>query len=178
MIFGYARVSTTDQNLDAQLDALKVAGAERIFQEKITGATRARAELDLMLQHARKDDVVVVTKLDRLARSLSDLIEIVTALKDRGVGFRSLGESIDTTTPTGRLIFHVFGSLAEFERERIVERTREGHAAAQNRGRIGDRPDATSKDQCEEVCRMRELGRPIGEVARLFEVSVSTVRRT
>ena len=177
MIFGYARVSTTGQNLDAQLDALKAAGAERIFQEKITGATRARAELDAMLLQTRKGDVVVVTKLDRLARSLSDLIEIVTALKDRGVGFRSLGESIDTTTPTGRLIFHVFGSLAEFERERIVERTREGLAAARNRGRIGGRPGALSKDQREEVRQMRELGRPVLEIAGLFEVSVSTVRR-
>ena len=177
MIFGYARVSTTDQNLDGQLDALKAAGAERIFQEKITGATRARAELDAMLLQTRQDDVVVVTKLDRLARSLSDLIEIVTALKDRGVGFRSLGESIDTTTPTGRLIFHVFGSLAEFERERIVERTHEGLAAARSRGRIGGRPGALSKDQREEVRRMRDLGRPIGEIARLFEVSVSTARR-
>ena len=145
MIFGYARVSTSDQNLDAQLDALKAAGAERIFQEKITGATRARAELDAMLLQTRQDDVVVVIKLDRLARSLSHLIEIVTALKDRGVGFRSLGESIDTTTPTGRLNFHVFGSLAEFERERIVERTCEGLTAARSRGRIGGRPGALSK---------------------------------
>ena len=177
MIFGYARVSTTDQNLYAQFDALKAAGAERIFYEKITGKTRARAELETMLQHARKDDVVVVTKLDRLARSLSDLIEIVTMLRERGVGFRSLGESIDTTTPTGRLIFHVFGSLAEFERERIVERTREGLAAARNRGRIGGRPGALSKDQREEVRHMRDSGRPIGEIARLFQVSVSTVRR-
>ncbi len=178
MNFGYARVSTIDQNLDAQFDALKAAGAERIFHEKITGTTRARPELEAMLEHVRKDDVVVVTKLDRLARSLFDLIEIVTALRDRGVGFRSLGESIDTTTPTGRLIFHVFGSLAEFERERIVERTREGLAAARHRGRVGGRPGALTGDQREEVRRMRELGRSIGEIARLFEVSVSTVRRT
>lgn len=102
----------------------------------------------------------------------------MTTLRQRGVGFRSLGESIDTTTPTGRLIFHVFGSLAEFERERIVERTREGLAAARNRGRVGGRPGALTKDQREEVRRMRELGRPIGEIARLFEVSASTVRRT
>jgi DNA invertase Pin-like site-specific DNA recombinase len=177
MIFGYARVSTTDQNLDAQLDALKGAGVERIFQEKITGSTRVRPELDALLQHVRKDDVVVVTKLDRLARSLTDLLELVTTLKDRGVGFRSLGESIDTTTPTGRLIFHVFGSLAEFERERIVERTREGLASARRRGRVGGRPGALNQDQRAEVRQMRELGRPIGEIAHLFKVSVSTVRR-
>ena len=178
MIFGYARVSTTEQNLDGQLDALRSAGAERVFQEKVTGTIRARAELDALLSQVRDGDVVVVTKLDRLARSLTDLISIVTSLKERGVGFRSLGESIDTTTPTGRLIFHVFGSLAEFERERIVERTREGLVSARQRGRIGGRPSALTKEQCEEVNRMRMGGRPIGEIARLFKVSVSTVRRT
>ena len=130
MIFGYARVSTQEQNLDAQLDALKAAGAEKIFKEKLTGKSKNRPQLEKLLEHLRTGDVVMVTKYDRLARSLKDLINIVESIKENGAGFRSLGEDIDTTTPSGRLIFHVFGSIAEFERERIAERTREGLEAA------------------------------------------------
>jgi DNA invertase Pin-like site-specific DNA recombinase len=179
MIIGYARVSTDDQNLDGQIDALEAAGAERIFKEKITGSTAARPELQKLLDQLRKGDVIVVTKYDRLARSLKDLIEIVGAIRERGAGFRSLGEDIDTTTPTGRLIFHVFGSIAEFERERIIERTNEGLTAARKRGRVGGRPPALSADQRDEVRRMRdEERRSITEIARLFKVSVHTVRRT
>ena len=107
----------------------------------------------------------------------SSLLSIIPNLKERGVGFRSLGESIDTTTPTGRLIFHVFGSLAEFERERIVERTLEGLASARKRGRVGGRPSVLNKEQSEEVRKMRKTGRTISEITRLFNVSVSTVRR-
>ena len=140
MIFGYARVSTQDQNLDAQLDALKVAGAEKIFKEKITGKTKNRPQLDKLLEQLRANDVVIVTKYDRLARSLKDLIMIVEAIRERGAGFKSLGEDIDATTSVGRLVFHVFGSIAEFERERIAERTREGLNAARSRGRVGGRP--------------------------------------
>ena len=116
MIIGYARVSTDEQNLDAQIDALNVAGAERIFQEKVTGKNRQRPELQRLLDQLRSDDVVIITKYDRLARSLRDLIEIVDQFRECGAGFRSLAEDIDTTTPSGRLIFHVFGSIAEFER--------------------------------------------------------------
>lgn len=178
MIFGYARVSTDDQNFDAQLDALQVAGVERIFKEKITGKLRKRPELDRLLEQLRADDVIIVTKYDRLARSLKDLIDIVDLIRERGAGFKSLGEDIDTTTPAGRLVFHVFGSIAEIERERIVERTKEGLAAARMRGRIGGRPPALSRDQREEVCRMRDQAhRPIGEIAGLFNVSRDTVRR-
>jgi DNA invertase Pin-like site-specific DNA recombinase len=178
MIFGYARVSTDDQNLDAQLDALQAAGVERIFKEKITGKARTRPELERLLEQMRPNDVIIVTKYDRLARSLKDLIDIVDLIRERGAGFKSLGEDIDTTTPAGRLVFHVFGSIAEFERERIVERTKEGLAAARSRGRVGGRPPALSHDQREEVRRMRDHEhRPIGEVARLFEVSKDTVRR-
>lgn len=140
MIIGYARVSTDDQTLDAQIDALEDAGAERIFKEKQTGKTRNRIELSKLLDQLRSEDVVIVTKYDRLARSLRDHIEIVDNIRERGAGFRSLGEDIDTTTSAGRLVFHVFGSIAEFERERIVERTKEGLAAARRRGRIGGRP--------------------------------------
>ena len=162
MIIGYARISTTDQNLDAQLDALSAAGAERVFSDTISGSTRKRPELDRMLDQLRDGDVIVVTKYDRLPRSLRDLLDIVEAIKERGAGFRSLAEDIDTTTPAGRLIFHVFASIAQFERERISERTKEGLAAARKRGRVGGRPSALTVDQKAEVRRMRdEEGRSI-----------------
>jgi DNA invertase Pin-like site-specific DNA recombinase len=174
MIIGYARVSTEDQSLDGQLDALKAAGAERIFADKITGTARSRPELDRLLDQLRQGDVITVTKYDRLARSLRDLLDIVDAIQARGAGFRSLAEDIDTTTPAGRLVFHVFASIAQFERERISERTKEGLDAARKRGRVGGRPPA----QKAEVRRMRdEELRPLPEIAQLFRVSVKTIRR-
>ena len=178
MIIGYARVSTDDQSLDGQLDALKVAGAERIFADKITGTARSRPELDRLLDQLRQGDVITVTKYDRLARSLRDLLDIVDAIQARGAGFRSLAEDIDTTTPAGRLVFHVFASIAQFERERISERTREGLEAARKRGRVGGRPPALSAVQKAEVRRMRDgEGRSIQDIACLFKVSTKTVRR-
>ena len=178
MIFGYARVSTDDQLLDAQTDALTAAGAERVFADKITGTARKRPQLDQLLDQLRQGDVIVVTKYDRLARSLRDLLDIVETIKERGGGFRSLAEDIDTTTPAGRLVFHVFASIAQFERERISERTREGLEAARKRGRVGGRPPALSAAQRDEVRRMRdEEGRRLSEIAQLFRVSVKTVRR-
>lgn len=178
MIIGYARVSTDDQNLDAQTDALKAAGAERIFSDKISGVRRDRPELGAMLDQLRPGDVVVVAKYDRLARSLRDLLDLVETIKDRGAGFRSLAEDIDTTTSAGRLVFHVFASIAQFERERIAERTKEGLQAAKARGRIGGRPPALTADQKAEVRRMRDdEQRHVSEIARLFKVSERTVRR-
>ncbi|WP_299632353.1 recombinase family protein [uncultured Roseobacter sp.] len=178
MIFGYARVSTDDQALDAQIDALRDAGVHKVFTEKKTGKTRQRAELMRLLEQLREDDVVIVTKYDRLARSLRDLIDIIELIRERGAGFRSLGEDIDTTTPAGRLVFHVFGSIAEFERERIVERTKEGLAAARKRGRIGGRRPVLNTEQKEAVRQMRdEEKRSLGEIARLFGVSKQTVSR-
>lgn len=178
MILGYARVSTWDQNLDGQQDALTAAGAERIFADTITGTARDRPELDRLLSELRSGDVVVVTKYDRLARSLKDLLEIVELIQARGAGFRSLGEDIDTTTPAGRLVFHVFASIAQFERERIVERTKEGLEVARKRGRVGGRPPALSPAQKAEVKRMRDVEmRPIPEIAALFGVSGKTIRR-
>lgn len=178
MILGYARVSTKDQSLNGQHDALKAAGAERIFADTISGTARSRPELDRLLKELRAGDVVVVTKYDRLARSLKDLLEIVDLIQARGVGFRSLGEDIDTTSPAGRLVFHVFASIAQFERERIVERTREGLEAARKRGRIGGRPPALSTAQKVEVKRMRDVEkRLIPEIAALFKVSEKTIRR-
>jgi DNA invertase Pin-like site-specific DNA recombinase len=178
MNLGYARVSTKEQTLDGQHDVLKAAGAVRIFADTITGTARSRPELDRMLKELRSEDVVVVTKYDRLARSLKDLLEIVDLIQARGAGFRSLGEDIDTTTSAGRLIFHVFASIAQFERERIVERTKEGLEAARRRGRIGGRPPALSPAQKVEVKRMRDVEmRPIPEIAALFKVSDKTIRR-
>ena len=178
MIIGYARVSTGDQNLEAQVDLLEAAGAEKIFLEKRTGKDRKRPELEKLLEQLRADDIVAVTKYDRLARSLKDLIEIVEQIKERNAGFRSLGEGIDTTSSAGRLIFHVFGSIAEFERERIAERTREGLAAARKRGRVGGRPRALSDEAKTEIRRMRDQDhRPIAEIARAFKVSRSTIYR-
>lgn len=178
MIIGYARVSTEDQNLYAQLDALERAGVQRIFVDKISGSLRKRPELERMLDQLRDGDVVVVAKYDRLARSLRDLLDIVDAIKAHGAGFRSLAEDIDTTTPAGRLVFHVFASIAQFERERISERTKEGLDAARKRGRVGGRPPALSAAQREEVRRMRDIeGRSLSEIAALFKVSTKTLRR-
>lgn len=179
MLIGYARISTEDQSLDAQLDALAGVGAERIFSDRISGSRRNRPELDRLLDQLRDGDVVVVTKYDRLARSLRDLLDIVEAIWECGAGFRSLAEDIDTTTPAGRLVFHVFASIAQFERERISERTREGLEAARRRGRVGGRPPALTPAQRIEVRRMRdEEQRPMPEIASLFRVSVKTIRRT
>lgn len=178
MLVGYARVSTEDQQLDSQVQALTAAGAERIWAEKVSGTKTNRDELAKLLDQLRPDDVVVVTKYDRLSRSLQDLLSIVEVIREKGAGFRSLAEEIDTTTPAGRLVFHVFASIAQFERERISERTREGLAAARKRGRVGGRPAALSPEQRKEVRAMRDdQGRGIAELARLFGVSPNTIRR-
>ncbi|WP_432256621.1 recombinase family protein [Limimaricola sp. AA108-03] len=178
MILGYARVSTGGQNLEAQVEALKAAGAERIYSEKISGSQLDRPELDRLLDQLRPGDVVVVAKYDRLSRSLQDLLIIVETIRNRGAGFRSLAEDIDTTTPAGRLVFHVMSSIAQFELERIAERTKEGLAAARKRGRVGGRPPALSNERRAEVQRMRDQeGRSISELARLFQVSPNTIRR-
>ncbi|MDR6267674.1 DNA invertase Pin-like site-specific DNA recombinase [Roseobacter sp. N2S] len=171
-------MSTADQTTNAQNDALQAAGAERLFQDSLSGATRARPQLETLLAQLRPGDVVMVTKYDRLARSLRDLIDIVEQIGAAGAGFRSLAEDIDTTTPAGRLVFHVFGSIAEFERARIAERTREGLAAARKRGRVGGRPVALSPEARAEVRRMRESGsQTVAEIARIFKVSRSTILR-
>lgn len=178
MVFGYARVSTEGQSLDAQVDALSNAGAERIFEEKKSGKSRQRQELSALIDQLRKGDVVIVTKYDRLACSLRNLLEIMELIHERGADFRSLGEDIDTTTPAGGLVFHVFGSIAEFERERIAERAKEGLAAARKRGRVGGRRPALNSEQKELVRRMRDdERRSLSELARLFGVSKQTISR-
>ena len=178
MIIGYARVSTPDQALESQLDALEEAGCERISAEKVSGGRQHRPELDRMLDQLRTNDVIVVQRYDRLARSLADLLAIVSRIKEAGAGFRSLAEAVDTTTPAGQLVFHVFASIAEFERARIRERTREGLRAARARGRIGGRPRSLTAEQRAEVRRLRNTeGRAVAELARLFRVSPQTIRR-
>lgn len=145
-LIGYARVSTQDQHLILQLDALKQIGCERIFTDTIGGASTSRPGLDEALGYLREGDTLVVWRLDRLGRSLKHLIDAVTHLQMRNIAFRSLQESIDTTTPGGKLIFHVFGSLAEFERDLIRERTNAGLSAARARGRKGGRPRSLISD--------------------------------
>lgn len=140
MKIGYARVSTRDQNADLQLDALKQAGCERIYQDTASGAKSARPELDKLLAHVRAGDTVLIWKLDRLGRSLKHLVELVGELAERKVGLQSLNDPIDTTHAQGRLVFNLFASLAEFERELIRERTQAGLTAARARGRVGGRP--------------------------------------
>jgi len=140
MRIGYARVSTNDQNLNLQKDALQVAGCERVFTDIVSGARGERPGLTAALTECRPGDTLVVWKLDRLGRSLPHLVETVSTLAADGVGFQSLQEQIDTTTSGGKLIFHIFASLAEFEREVIRERTKAGLAAARARGRTGGRP--------------------------------------
>lgn len=149
MFIGYARVSTEDQKLYLQRDALKAAGCEKLYREKVSGAVRELPQRRNLLNYARKGDTVVVWKLDRLGRSLRDLIDVVTALGDKGVQFRSLQESIDTTTPAGKLTFHVFAALAEFERDMIRERTKAGLAAARSRGAVVGRPRSLTNKQVE-----------------------------
>ncbi|MGL6028162.1 MAG: recombinase family protein, partial [Legionella sp.] len=145
MLIGYARISTTTQNLDLQIDALKKAGCEKLYQDQISGSAVNRPALDELIQDIRKDDVLVIWKLDRLGRSFKDLITLVNNLMERGVGLKSLNDPIDTTTAQGRLIFNIFGSLAEFERELIKERTIAGLEAARARGKKGGRPSGLSK---------------------------------
>ncbi len=146
MKIGYARVSTREQNLSLQMDALNREGCKRIFQEKISGAKADRPELRKMIDQLREGDVIVTWKLDRLGRSIRDLINLVNEIQDKGAGLKSLNDSIDTTTPQGKLTFHLFASLAEFERDIIRERTKAGLEAARARGRKGGRPKGLSKE--------------------------------
>lgn len=155
-LFGYARVSTFEQNTRLQTDALKAAGCYRVFTDRASGALDERRELAKLFDQVRPGDTVVVWRLDRLGRSLRHLIDTVNALADRKVGFRSLTESIDTTTSGGKLVFHIFGALAEFERELIRERTQAGLAAARARGRHGGRPTVMPPDKVATARQMYE----------------------
>ena len=179
MLIGYARVSTEDQNLGLQLDALTLAGCEKIFQDEgISGVVTDRRALNEALAALAPGDVLVTWKLDRLGRSLAHLIGITTRLEAEGIGFRSLSEAIDTTTASGRLLFHVMGALAEFERALISERTRAGMAAAKARGQHLGRERKITDEEALWAKRAIEAGRlsPY-EVARTLQVSMMTLRR-
>lgn len=178
MLVGYARVSTADQKPELQLDALKAAGCERIFVEKASGAVRERPELKAALDYVRAGDAIVVWKLDRLARSMKQLIETVEDLDARGIGFRSLTEAIDTTTAGGKLVFHIFGALAEFERSIIRERTRAGLEAAAARGRKGGRPRKLSADDVKAAkALLADPDITVEDIARRLGVSPATLYR-
>lgn len=176
MDIGYARVSTLDQRTDLQMDALEKAGCEQIYTEHFTGATRARPQLDNCLRSLRSGDTLVVWRLDRLGRSLKDLVTIITDLEERGISFRSLTEAIDTSTSGGKLVFHIFGALAEFERSIIQERTRAGLAAARARSRKGGRKPKMSKSDIRKAeAMLRDPNITKTEVAAHFGVSRVTL---
>jgi DNA invertase Pin-like site-specific DNA recombinase len=179
MQIGYARVSTGEQVLDLQLDALKRASCEQVFTDTASGAKAERPGLAEALSHLRDGDTLVVWRLDRLGRSLRHLIDTLLALEQRGVGFRSLTENIDTTTPGGKLVFHLLGSLAEFERDLIRERTHAGLAAARARGRRGGRPKALGTPRKLAMARtlFADKGRSIPDICRTLGVSRSTLYR-
>lgn len=178
MLIGYARVSTQDQDPELQVDALKKAGCEKIFVEKASGAKRERPELQAAIDYARDQDTIVVWKLDRLARSLKQLIETVEGLEDRGIGFKSLTETIDTTSPGGRLVFTIFAGLAEFERSIIKERTRAGLEAARSRGRVGGRPRSVSdEDIAAAKAMLKDPEISVRQVAKRIGCSEATLYR-
>ncbi|MCW8471353.1 recombinase family protein [Fluoribacter gormanii] len=176
MLIGYARVSTEDQNLHLQHDALKNAGCERIFDDQITGSKIQRPGLENALEFAREGDVFVVWRLDRLSRSLKDLIEMVALLDSKKIGLRSLHESIDTSSSSGKLIFHIFGALAEFERNLIRERTYAGLQAARARGRKGGRPKKLSSDKAKLAVQLYNAkNHSINQICNLIGVSKPTL---
>lgn len=177
-LLGYARISTSDQHLDLQRNALDAAGCYRVFADTASGALTARPELDRLLDQLRPGDTLVVWKLDRLGRSMRHLVDTVAGLADRGIGFRSLQESIDTTTPAGKLVFHLFAALAEFERDIIRERTVAGLAAARARGRAGGRPPVMTPEKI-DVARTMYATRQhtLAKIAQTVGVSRATLYR-
>ncbi|MBM3536047.1 MAG: recombinase family protein [Alphaproteobacteria bacterium] len=177
MRIGYARVSTNDQNLDLQLDALRIARCDRIFEDQASGSRADRPGLAAAVESAGKGDVLVVWRLDRLGRSLPHLIDVVANLANRGIGFQSLTECVDTTSAGGKLVFHIFGALAEFERSLIRERTNAGLQAARSRGRIGGRPRAMTVEKVTAARRLLRDGTAVRDVASAIGVSVPTLYR-
>ncbi len=176
-LLGYARVSTAEQDAALQHDALGAAGCWKVWTDIASGAKTDRPQLGLVLEALQPGNTLVVWRLDRLGRSLPHLIDTVKELEGRGVGFRSLTESIDTTTPGGRLIFHIFGSLAEFERDLVRERTAAGLAAAKARGRMGGRPTVMTTAKIRAAQRMITAGTPLTEVASVLGVGRATLYR-
>jgi DNA invertase Pin-like site-specific DNA recombinase len=178
MRIGYARVSTDDQTLDLQRDALKKAKCRQLYEEQASGKNTARPELEACLKSLREGDTLIVWRLDRLGRSLADLIRLTQDLQARGIAFASLTERIDTRSPTGQLVFHLFGALAEFERNLIRERTLAGLKAARARGRKGGRPrKLTAKDVKTVRSLLRSGDVPVSTIAEQFRVARSTLYR-
>jgi DNA invertase Pin-like site-specific DNA recombinase len=176
MLIGYARVSTHDQNLDLQKDALEKAGCKKIYIEQMSGSSRIRPELEKTLEILRTGDTLIVWRLDRLGRSLKHLIELITKLEQTGVGFKSLMESMDTTTSGGKLVFHIFGALAEFEHNLIIERTSAGLTAARARGRNGGRPLKLNEKKRELAIKLyNERERSIKEICQIMGISRPTL---
>lgn len=182
MLIGYARVSTQDQTLDLQVDALKAAGCDpdHIYTDTISGAKAERPGLNNALSHLRAGDTLVVWRLDRLGRTLKHLIAMITELDAKGIGFKSLQENMDTTNSGGKLIFHIFGALAEFEREVIRERTSAGLQAARARGRLGGRPKLQTKDP-KKIALAKKLyadrTMPVQEICETMHIGRSTLYR-
>src|ERR671933_1603628 len=178
MLIGYARVSTYEQNLDLQLSALKAAGCEQIYTDKVSGTKATRPGLEEAFSHLRSGDTFVVWRLDRLGRSLRHLIDTVTDLQSKGIEFKSITESIDTTTSGGKLVFHIFGALAEFEREIIKERTKAGLDAARSRGRKGGPKHKLTPKQVEIVRQLyQDKSHSLQEICDSFGISRVTLWR-
>ncbi len=180
MLIGYARVSTQEQTLDLQTDALSKAGCEKLFTDTTSGAKSERPGLQEAMNHLRAGDTLVVWRLDRLGRTLKHLIATITDLSDNGIGFKSLQENMDTTTSGGKLIFHIFGALAEFEREVIKERTNAGLQAARARGRLGGRPKLQVLDP-KKIALAKQLyddgNMPVKEICDTLHIGRSTLYR-
>ncbi|WP_293304252.1 recombinase family protein [Pedobacter sp. UBA5917] len=181
MKIGYARVSTSDQNYDLQLEALEKYGCTHIYKEKISGKSLDRPELSKLLHHLRKGDEVIVWKLDRLGRSIKDLIEIVSLFEKNGVNFVSLNDNIDTTTAVGRFTFNLFAALSQFEREIIRERTKAGLSAAKARGRHGGRPKGLTPEKKEialTACDLHNTGKySVAEISKRLKLPIATCYR-
>ena len=179
MKIGYARVSTKEQNLTLQIDALKKEGCKIIFEEKMSGTKSDRPELKKMMAQLREEDVIVIWKLDRLGRSLRDLVNLVTEIQTRKAGLKSLNDSINTTTPHGKLTFYLFAALAEFERDIISERTKAGLAAARARGRMGGRPKGLSKAAKDKAMIAKTLYEQrqmsVAEICQYLSIAKSTL---
>lgn len=176
MLVGYARVSTVGQKLDVQLDQLKAAGVEKLFQEKASGAKADRPRLLALLDFVREGDTVIVTKLDRIARSTKDLLQIIDHLEEKEVRFRVLNINLDTATPTGKLMLTMLGAIATFEREMMLERQAEGMARAKAEGRIKGRP-ATARSQAAKVLELAEKGLKRTEISEICQISLASVYR-
>jgi len=177
MLVGYARVSTQDQNLDLQLKALKKIDCKKVYQDQISGAKNNRPGLQLALEVLRKNDTLVVWKLDRLGRTVKGLVDLVNALHQKGIHFKSITDNLDTSTPSGRFFFHIMASLAQMERELVAERTKAGLAAAKAQGRVGGRKRKMTKSKVDSAKKLLKSGMLPKDVAQNLGVSIPTLYR-